>query len=112
MIKLIAFDLDGTLTQHKTPLDAKNRAVLDKLAEKVYRAENMTAMEYINMVEDDNYSRYECWVVEVEFVKKSNPLEKAIEEVKRVDQREDSHETLKAIRWTNRIDDGDKEDEE
>lgn len=37
--------------------------ILDKLIEKVYRAENMTAMEYINMIEDDNYSRYECWVV-------------------------------------------------
>ncbi len=30
-IRLIAFDLDGTLTQHKTPLSAKNRAVLDAL---------------------------------------------------------------------------------
>ena len=27
-IKLIAFDLDGTLTQHKTKLDPVNRAVL------------------------------------------------------------------------------------
>ena len=34
MIKLIAFDLDGTLTQHKTKLDDKNRSVLDRLAEK------------------------------------------------------------------------------
>lgn len=34
MIKLIAFDLDGTLTQHKTPLDDKNRAALCRLAEK------------------------------------------------------------------------------
>lgn len=34
MIKLIAFDLDGTLTQHRTPLDDKNRAVLDRLARK------------------------------------------------------------------------------
>ena len=34
MIKLIAFDLDGTLTQHKTKLDDKNRAVLNRLAEK------------------------------------------------------------------------------
>lgn len=34
MIKLIAFDLDGTLTQHKTPLSEKNKAVLDRLAEK------------------------------------------------------------------------------
>ena len=34
MIKLIAFDLDGTLTQHKTPLNDKNRAVLCHLAQK------------------------------------------------------------------------------
>ena len=34
MIKLIAFDLDGTLTQHKTPLEDKNRAVLDRLSRK------------------------------------------------------------------------------
>ena len=33
-IKVFAFDLDGTLTQHKTPLDEKNKAVLDKLNEK------------------------------------------------------------------------------
>ena len=32
MIHLIAFDLDGTLTQHKTPLEKENRAVLDELA--------------------------------------------------------------------------------
>ena len=30
-IRVIAFDLDGTLTQHKTPLPDKNRAFLDKL---------------------------------------------------------------------------------
>lgn len=34
MLKLIAFDLDGTLTQHKTKLDEKNRSVLDRLAKK------------------------------------------------------------------------------
>ena len=34
MIKAFAFDLDGTLTQHKTPLDRKNRAILTKLSEK------------------------------------------------------------------------------
>lgn len=34
MVKLIAFDLDGTLTQHKTPLDEKNKAVLDRLGMK------------------------------------------------------------------------------
>ena len=36
MIKLIAFDLDGTLTQHKTPLEPANRAVLDELAARGY----------------------------------------------------------------------------
>ena len=34
MIKLIAFDLDGTLTQHKTKLSDENRGVLDALREK------------------------------------------------------------------------------
>ena len=33
-IKLVAFDLDGTLTQHKTPLSPEHRAVLEKLGEK------------------------------------------------------------------------------
>ncbi len=33
MPKVFAFDLDGTLTQHKTPLDPTNRAILEKLAE-------------------------------------------------------------------------------
>ena len=32
MKKLICFDLDGTLTQHRSPLDDTNRAVLDRLA--------------------------------------------------------------------------------
>ena len=27
-LKLVAFDLDGTLTQHKTPIEPQNRAVL------------------------------------------------------------------------------------
>jgi hydroxymethylpyrimidine pyrophosphatase-like HAD family hydrolase len=34
MVKVFAFDLDGTLTQHKTPLDPKNRAILEKLLKK------------------------------------------------------------------------------
>jgi hydroxymethylpyrimidine pyrophosphatase-like HAD family hydrolase len=34
MIKLIAFDLDGTLTQHRTPLGDENRGVLDALGKK------------------------------------------------------------------------------
>lgn len=33
-IKLVAFDLDGTLTQHKTPLSPEHRAVLDQLGKK------------------------------------------------------------------------------
>jgi len=33
-IKVIALDLDGTLTQHKQPLCAENRAALDRLREK------------------------------------------------------------------------------
>ena len=32
--KVVAFDLDGTLTQHRTPLGEKNRQVLDQLARK------------------------------------------------------------------------------
>ena len=34
MKRLICFDLDGTLTQHRTPLEDRNRAVLDRLAKK------------------------------------------------------------------------------
>ncbi|MBE6590559.1 MAG: iron-containing alcohol dehydrogenase [Ruminococcaceae bacterium] len=33
MIKVFAFDLDGTLTQHRTPLGSKNRRILEKLAQ-------------------------------------------------------------------------------
>ena len=33
-IKLVAFDLDGTLTQHKSPLSDAHRAVLNRLGEK------------------------------------------------------------------------------
>lgn len=33
-IKLVAMDLDGTLTQHKTPLDEIHKETLDKLSEK------------------------------------------------------------------------------
>lgn len=34
MVKVFAFDLDGTLTQHKTPLEDTNRRILEKLAQK------------------------------------------------------------------------------
>lgn len=33
-IRVIAFDLDGTLTQHRTPLPAESRALLDRLGER------------------------------------------------------------------------------
>lgn len=33
-VKVVAFDLDGTLTQHKTKLSPENRAVLEKLSER------------------------------------------------------------------------------
>ncbi len=33
-IKVIAMDLDGTLTQHKTPLSSEQRAVLEQLSKK------------------------------------------------------------------------------
>lgn len=32
--RLMAFDLDGTLAQHKTPLEEKNRSVLERLSRK------------------------------------------------------------------------------
>lgn len=32
--KVIAFDLDGTLTQHKQPLDDRNKDMLDRLSQK------------------------------------------------------------------------------
>ena len=34
MKKLLCFDLDGTLTQHRSPLEKKNRNLLDKLSKK------------------------------------------------------------------------------
>ncbi len=34
MKKLLCFDLDGTLTQHRSPLEDKNRLLLDKLSKK------------------------------------------------------------------------------
>ena len=33
-IKVIAFDLDGTLTQHKSPMIPENRQMMERLAEK------------------------------------------------------------------------------
>lgn len=36
MMKLMAFDLDGTLTEHKTPLDENNRAALEALSRRYH----------------------------------------------------------------------------
>ena len=33
-IKIVAMDLDGTLTQHKQPLDVAHKEILNKLAQK------------------------------------------------------------------------------
>jgi hypothetical protein len=38
--------------------------VCDKLLEKVYKVEEMTAPEFIEFSETEDFSRYECWVVE------------------------------------------------
>lgn len=38
--------------------------VCDKLLEKVYKVEEMTAPEFIELSETEDLSRYECWVVE------------------------------------------------
>lgn len=35
-LKLVAFDLDGTLTQHKTPIEPQNRAVLEALSQRYH----------------------------------------------------------------------------
>ena len=34
MKRLLCFDLDGTLTQHRSPLEEENRRLLDRLAER------------------------------------------------------------------------------
>ena len=34
-IKLVAFDLDGTLTQHKTPLSEAHRKVLENFRKNI-----------------------------------------------------------------------------
>ena len=34
-VKLVAFDLDGTLTQHRTKLSEEHRLILEKLSKKI-----------------------------------------------------------------------------
>lgn len=35
MIKIVAMDMDGTITQHKQPLDNENKKILDELSKKI-----------------------------------------------------------------------------
>ncbi|MEA4887906.1 MAG: hypothetical protein VB070_00360 [Clostridiaceae bacterium] len=49
-IRLVAFDLDGTLTQHKTQLEDFNRAVLDHLADRYCDHQLPTAEESITEI--------------------------------------------------------------
>ena len=37
--KVLAFDLDGTLTQHKSPLSPEYRELLCQLGKKIYAAD-------------------------------------------------------------------------
>ena len=38
--------------------------ICDKLLEKVYKIEDMCAADFIEIIETEDDSRYECWVVE------------------------------------------------
>lgn len=42
--------------------------VCDKLLEKVYKVEEMLVSEFIEITETEDFSRYECWVVEEQIV--------------------------------------------
>ena len=51
-IKIVAFDLDGTLTQHKTSLDEKNKSVLNRLqiTDKAYLVSEIGFVSNLNGV--------------------------------------------------------------
>lgn len=74
--RLICLDLDGTLTQHKTPLCQKNRTVLDKLqkryktlivgagnAERIYRQMGQYPIDIIA-----NYGMQESRIIDGRFI--------------------------------------------
>lgn len=76
MKKLICFDLDGTLTQHRTKLEDKNKAVLDELSKKykiimvgagnaprIYEQMNHYPIDIIG-----NYGMQESKMIDGEFV--------------------------------------------
>jgi len=77
-IKLIAFDLDGTLTQHKTKLSEKHRDILKKLSKKyslviVGAGQCMRIFEQMNRFPIDiignygmQYYRYSCELQTIE----------------------------------------------
>jgi HAD superfamily hydrolase (TIGR01484 family) len=97
MISLIAFDLDGTLTQHRTPIEEKNTAVLKKLGEKyrtvivgagacqrIYRQLNNFPIDIVG-----NYGMQESTVVDGNFVllrdeKESVDKEEVLKRVERI----------------------------
>ncbi len=100
MIKLLAFDLDGTLTQHRTELSAENKEILDKLAKK-YRLVMVGAgkcdriFKQMNMYPIDiignyglQYSEYNC---------ESNSLSLVRDEILPCD-RESVEERIKTLR--------------
>ena len=59
MIKLIAFDLDGTLTQHRTKLGEKNKSVLDRLAKK-YRLLMVGAGQCMRI-----FNQMDCYPIDI-----------------------------------------------
>lgn len=76
MKKLICFDLDGTLTQHRSPLEAQNRAFLEQLgkrykllmvgaggAERIYNQMNGFPIDILG-----NYGMQESRIVDGKFV--------------------------------------------
>lgn len=79
-IKMIAFDLDGTLTQHKTPLSQEYREILFKLKEKytlvmVGAGQARRIFNQMNQFPIDiignygmQYSRYNCDTQDLETV--------------------------------------------
>lgn len=52
------FEVAEELRQGRRP------RICDKLLEKVYKAEEMSAVDYIDMISSKDYSRFECWVLE------------------------------------------------
>lgn len=67
--QIYLFDIEDEINE------GKNVRILDRLLEKVYKPEEMSAMDYIRVVASRDHDRYDCWVVE------ATPVEDNIEEV-------------------------------